>query len=199
MDASVVIGIVMSALTLTGFGFYLHALLTGRSVFYTSTRTVMLFASATNGISYLCAAGWDILKGAVQVSGGLGNVIVYSIVVFRGKPTKLRRLDWTVLVIGLLSCVIWMLTGKAGWANIILQAGLFISFIPTLVGIWRGNPESPWIYLIINTAQILSLVVIYLRWDNNWDLLVSPLMFITVNTAVIIKIFSRGSRVPCRL
>jgi hypothetical protein len=139
-------------------------------------------------MTYFIMTNYDLPKSSLAIVGAATHVILCGLAISHGKFTKLQKLDWIVIAIALTACIVWLGLGQTNWGNVILQDGILIAFIPTLRGIYSGNPENPWPFGIWAVAQTLNLLVIWLRWESPSDkfALVSPTMFMLVSVAIVL-------------
>jgi hypothetical protein len=108
-----------------------------------------------------------------------------------GKLSKLNKFDAAALVIGVIAAFTWFFLKSAAYANLILQAGVLLGFVPT----WRtAKSERPLPWFIWTAAYVLGVIVVAMRWTGHWGELVYPGMCIFAHLEVGI-IAARAQRV----
>jgi len=174
MYIDTVLGIMAGLLHIIAFVIYNKQMLEGTSQPNSATWTLWVFLTILNATSYSEMSG-DWVKSFLPIASSLACVITFSVALFRGKFSKLDSYDMTALAIGFVSAFAWWYYQSATYANVILQLSVLISFIPTYKGVWKDSKNEkslPW--FIWAFAYVLSIVVIYMRWQGQWQDLVYP-------------------------
>lgn len=140
----------------------------------TATWSIWAFVTVLNCASYFMMSG-DWAKSLQPLAGALACVGTLIFALRRGKLARPGKADSVVLAIGLLSALVWFAYRDATSANLILQAGFVLSFVPTLRDVWqRPDRESPLPWFMWGAAYLLLIAVVALRWSGRWPDLVYP-------------------------
>ncbi len=157
---------------------YFRGVVKGTTTPNTATWLISAVVMTMNTITYLTVVDGDLKKAAIGAVVNLGILAIFGYSLFKGKFANLGRLDAVMLALACLIGTVWRNTGNAIIANLALQAVLFISFIPTVVGLLRGELRDnilPWsLAVIAYTFQILAILTAKADWT--WPEIVYPIL-----------------------
>jgi len=168
------LGITAGLLHIIAFVIYNRQMLEGTSKPNSATWTLWVFLTVLNATSYSDMSG-DWVKNFLPIVSSAAVFVTFLVALFLGKFSKLDSYDLAALVVGCVSGFAWWYYQSAAYANLILQLSILISFIPTYKGVWRDSKKEkslPW--FIWTSAYVLSLIVIYMRWEGQWEELAYP-------------------------
>lgn len=150
------------------FGLYIRKMLSGTVVPNAATWTLWAALPVINAATYQAMTG-DLIVSIQTYSAAITNLCVFFLALKRGKFRPLSGVDKVVLVLGLIAIAVWVIRKDATWSNMIIQACIFISIIPTWVSVWK-NPGSesslPWFLLASSyTFQIVAVFLLRKEWS----------------------------------
>lgn len=138
----------------------------------------VLFSVITliNAITYVIFTG-DVFKSALAFTDFFTCIVITCLILFKGKYVKFTILEYSIIFLSILSLVVWYVLHSAQYANLLLQPAYILAFIPTLKSVFI-NPENEnaRVWFMWAFSFILTLVVIFLRWNNNWVDVINPLI-----------------------
>lgn len=175
MTVEVILGVIAGLIHIVAFLIYHRQMLQGTSKPNQATWTLWVFISTLNCISYIVMSG-DIIKGLLPIASTAACIAVFVVSLFKGKLSKLNFGDQIALMLGFASIFVWRAYRSATYANLILQICILISFIPTYRGVWKepSNEKAlPW--FVWSSAYILTIIVVFLRWQGQYQDLVYPI------------------------
>ncbi|MFA5967616.1 MAG: hypothetical protein WC805_03890 [Patescibacteria group bacterium] len=128
----------------------------------------------------------DPIKSIIPLVSMAANIVFLVPVMKYGRHKKLQKLDYVILAISLIAILIWLVFKNSSGANVIIQSSVLIAFIPQWIGISKGKPEKllPWFVWLFTTS--LHITVVLLRWQNHWQDLAAPVVWIVILTTVIV-------------
>jgi hypothetical protein len=155
---------------------YFHQMTKGQSTPNPATWTIWLAMMLLNAITYaLIVQDFSKALFPTVTSILVGLMFTYSII--KGKFGPFKKLEVVILILALLIGIGWQITGNAILANLLLQVILFISFIPTAVGLLKRTLKEkplPWILSII--AYQFQLATVLINFDGNYAALAYPIV-----------------------
>jgi len=174
----------------SAFLIYLRSVARGQSVLYTAMWAITIISSILNGVTYL-AMTHNLVMSATPVTNAIAvcSVLVIGWRYRRFRP--LQTLDWIVLGIGLAVICLWIASGSASDANLLLQSALMLAMIPAYVGVWQGERENPWPWGLWTLSHIINLSILFILWNGKYEALVSPILYILTNSGVVVLILRR--------
>lgn len=175
MSVAAILGVAAGLIHVVAFIIYHKQMLQRTSRPNRATWTLWVFISTLNCISYIVMSG-DIIKGLLPIASTTACIVVFVVSLFKGKLSRLDLEDYIALVFGFVSLFVWWAYRSATYANLLLQVCIVISFIPTYRGVWKdpSNEKSlPW--FVWASAYILTITVVFLRWQGQYQDLVYPI------------------------
>lgn len=148
--------------------------------------TWSLFALITliNSITYISFTH-DAFKSALAFTDCFTCIVITSMILFKNRHFELVTLEKIIILLSILSLLIWYILHSATYANLLLQPAYILAFVPTLKNVWK-NPkdESTLVWLMWALSFILTIIVIFIRWENNWPDLINPSIALILHTSV---------------
>lgn len=184
MDFVVVLSLLAGCLHLIAVGIYNKQMLKGTSQPNTATWSLWAFLIVLNVSSYAVMSG-DWVKSVLPAAGAFASVATFLFSLYKGKLSKLDRLDTFALGIGIVSGLAWWYYKSATFANLILQVSIVISFVPTYRGVLKDPRKEralPW--YLWSTAYLVGMIVVFLRWQNQYEDLVYPFLCFLLHAPV---------------
>jgi uncharacterized membrane protein YadS len=169
-----ILGIIAGILHLVAFAIYNKQMLEGTSRPNAATWNLWAFLTVLNCTSYFVMST-DWVKSFLPIASSFACVGTFFFALFKGKLSPLEKWDKVALTVGIISGLTWWVFKSATYANVVLQFSVLVSFIPTYQGVWKDSSKEkslPW--FIWAFAYVLILIVIWQRWQNQWQDLVYP-------------------------
>lgn len=166
--------------TVAGLGYTLAYLEYNRGVINGGTRpnaatwAIWSAISLVSAGSYFSATGdfWKSLLPAINIVLCIGTFVLSTAL---GKFRKLDATDWIALGVGFVAVMVWGIWKSASYANLVVQLAIMIGFFPTWRAIWRtGSCERSCPWWIWTISYCISLIVVILRWKEQWVDLAHP-------------------------
>lgn len=173
-ELSAFIGVIAGILHIIAFGIYNKQMLNGESKPNTSTWTLWVYLTVLNCTSYFFMT-MDWAKSFLPIASSAACILTFFIALSKGKMSNIDLYDRAALGIGIIAGFAWWIFRSASYGNVILQASVFISFIPTYRGVYKDSSVEkglPW--YIWTLAYILSISVVIMRWKGQYQDLVYP-------------------------
>jgi hypothetical protein len=143
--------------------------------------TVWLVITTLNLASYGVMTG-DFIKTVAIIASELGCLFILAYALKSGIRQKLGAVEWMTLAYGGVAILSWVISRQATAANLVIQAGDFVAFLPTIAALLRshqGEHPAPW--AAWSLGFICSLGVSLSRWQGNWAELAYPVVNIGVH------------------
>lgn len=186
--------IAIVAVMLHGGAYVLYSwqVLIGESVPNPASWTAWALLASLNAATFY-SASTSAISTAQFFAGSVGALVVWGIALADGKFSALGGMEWIVLTACVIACLVWWVTEKAIYGNLILAAIVVVSWWPTFEGVWV-NPyverALPW--WMWTVASACTTVNVYrarndpLRNDGMpWQLLlVTPMILIFIHAVV---------------
>lgn len=170
---------------IAGYSLYLWEMRHGEARPNVASWTVWLVITTLNLASYGVMTG-DFIKTVAIIASELGCLFILAYALKRGVRQRLGVVEWATLSYGVVAILSWVVSRQATLANLIIQAGDFVAFLPTLAALLRhrqGEHPAPW--AAWSLGFICSLGVSLARWQGNWAELAYPVVNIGVHLTVL--------------
>jgi hypothetical protein len=184
VNITILIGILAGFLHILAFAIYNKQMLRGTSYPNSATWTLWTFLTVLNVSSYFVMGG-DLVKSILPIASSVACVLTFLFAIYKGKLSKVDPWDGLALGIGIVAGLVWWYYKSATYANLILQISIAVSFVPTYRGVWkdpRKEKALPW--YIWSSAYVLSVIVIILRWQNQYQDLAYPINCLVLHAVV---------------
>ncbi|MFZ5364809.1 MAG: hypothetical protein ACOZBH_01240 [Patescibacteria group bacterium] len=176
MTASEMLGLVSSLLIIPVYFIYLKQISKGESIPNPATWIILLVVMSMNAVTFaIMVISWEKCLLAIFCAAMTIIVFVYSYI--KRKFVEFSKLDYFCLALAAAVGILWLTTGNARLANLMLQIILFVSFVPIWVGLKSGRLKEkspPWILGVI--SYCLTLAVIISNWSGDIAQLLYPLV-----------------------
>lgn len=184
MDTAIALGVIAGLLQLVAFAIYNKQIIHGTSRPNAATWTLWSYLTVLNVASYAVMSN-DWVKCILPAASSAACLTTFFYAAYKGKLSKLESLDNVTLLIGIFAGFVWWYFSSAKYANLILQVAVAISFAPTLRGVWI-NPliERAWPWFIWSSAYVLNIIMIVMRWRNQYEDLVYPINCLILHATV---------------
>ncbi|MEK7159187.1 MAG: hypothetical protein AAB766_01665 [Patescibacteria group bacterium] len=184
VDITIVLGAIAGLLQLVAFVIYNKQIIHGTSQPNVATWTLWAYLTVLNVSSYAVMSN-DWVKCILPAVSSAACLATFFFAAYKGKLSKLETWDSAALLIGIFAGFVWWYFSSAKYTNLILQGAAAISFAPTLRGVWKDPLKEralPW--YIWSFAYVLNLIVISMRWRNQYEDLVYPVNCLILHAAV---------------
>jgi glucan phosphoethanolaminetransferase (alkaline phosphatase superfamily) len=173
-DFSPFIIAVGSLIFLVAFVIYNKDILRGNTRPNIVTWSLFALITLINSTSYISMTG-DLVKSVLAFTDFFVCAIITFFILFKGYYSKLSIFEKLVIVFSAASIFAWVIFRSATFANLLLQPGYILAFIPTYVNAYK-NPLTeralPWFLWAF--SFILSIIVVIMRWEGAWQDIVNP-------------------------
>ncbi len=142
--------------------FYLKQVVKNESTPNPTTWVIWFVVTILNTATYFSVVEnpWIALSSSVTA---LMVSLIFILSLFKGKFTKLNRIDIVSLVLALGIGVFWQVSGNAVASNLALQAIFIISFYPTIHGLLKGeSKERPFPWFLGCCSYVLQIINVLL-------------------------------------
>ena len=172
-----ILQIIASSLLVVVYIIYLKQITKGESTPNPGTWITWFVIMGINVFTYFKVVNNDYLKTAIVFIGFLSITLIMFYSLFKGKFAKLAKIDTILLILSIIVMVFWQVTKNVNLSNLFLQIVIFISFLPTAIGVAQGRLKEkhlPWtLASIAYTIQTISLL---LNYDGNLYQLFLPII-----------------------
>jgi hypothetical protein len=162
------------------YGSYFRQTVRGTSTPNPVTWLIWLSVMTINVFTYFTVVGGDVMKTLVAALAAPFLFLIFTYSLFRGKFTRLSRMDIVCLLLAIAVGVFWRTTGDDITTNIMLQLIILISFIPTISGLLRGKAREkplPWNVAVVTYAFLaLSILTDPDPAKRNWVAFMYPVL-----------------------
>jgi len=184
MGITEILGISAGIIQVIGYYFYSKQVIKNTSTPNSVSWTLWTFGTVVNLYSF-ASISHDWVKTFLPTVSTIAFLITYAIALSKGKFSWPKKIDLISFFVGLFALVIWWQYNSAAWSNVILQASVSISFIPTFRGVLKNpNIEKPIPWFLWGSAYVVSFITICLRWNNEPLELVYPINCFFLHSAV---------------
>lgn len=134
-----------------------------------------------NFTSYRSMSG-DWMVSLLPTVSSMFCILTFVVAIAKGgRFSKLDVFDKSALVLGMIAILSWYILKSATYANLIVQGGVIIGFVPT----WRNaHKERPLAWFIWTSAYALGTILIAMRWTGQWENLAYPVICFFAHLAV---------------
>lgn len=167
--------------------FYIVYILRGKSKPNIASWLIWIGLQVLNTVTYFDMSQ-DWFKSANALINMISTVSILAVALFKGRLSGLNK--WDISVFGLAAgiALLWAYDQNSAQANMLLQIAVGIGFIPTIRGVWKDASLErlpPWIFFTL--GHLLSIPIIFLRWQGRHEELIFPILQVFLNLAVIIS------------
>lgn len=188
MNAGYILGVIAGSLQTVGYFLYILQMLKGTSKPNIVSWTLWFFMIILNAASYFQMSN-DWVKSILPIISSIMMLIIYAVLVFKigVRFNRLNKTESGVLFIGLLACIGWWLLKSAATGNLLFQFSFFISFLPTITGVWKDSTsEKANAWILFAAAYFSGILVVLSRWQGQILDIVFPLNAFFLHSVVAI-------------
>ncbi len=137
----------------------------GTSVPNPATWLIWTVVILMNSVTYFSFMHGDWLKSLYTAVAAVCVASLFIFSVVKGKFGRIGWTEWAALALCIFVGVLWKTTGNAIVANLALQTVLFISFLPTAIGLLKKElREGPMPWSLATFAYVLTVISLLLDW-----------------------------------
>ncbi len=132
-----------------------------------STWFIWLVVVTMNTITYYEVVSGDLVLWAITLTQAIGLTATFLYAAARGRFGRVGFVEVLSFLLALCVGVFWQTTGNAIVANLLLQVIFLISFVPTVLGLAKGELRErtpPWDMAVL--AYSLMVIAIALDWKE---------------------------------
>lgn len=182
MEISQILSILAAAVLLVAYVDYFRHTSRGTATPNSASWSLWVVLIILNAVAYGIMTG-DSVKAYLSAASSVAAIAVFLNALVRGKFQRLNKWDTAVFFLGLLAMFAWWKFNSAIYGHFILLLCLFISFIPTIRGVWenpRNEPPRPW--LTWGGAFLILILVVLMRWRGQPQDLAYPILGFAAHT-----------------
>lgn len=180
---TVILGVLAAGLHGTAYVFYNRQTWRGTSHPNAASWSVWAFLSILNAASYRSMSG-DTVTSLQFLTGSVACLLTFLITLVTGRFTALSRIEWRVLTMGIIAAGVWRVFQSATGANMIILVTFVVSFMPTLVGVWRDHrKETPRSWILWTTAFAVTCINVVLR-ERGITTFITPFVMLLLHGGV---------------
>ena len=154
---------------------YIRRLVSGQTIPNTATWLITFVVLTMNTVTYAMVVQGNLQELALCVLANAGVSVIFFYSLIKGKFAKIGRVDKVAVILATAIGAFWRTSGNAIWAN---KGVLFISFVPTIIGLLRFELRDyalPWLLAVVSYLfQIATILCDASGW--RWTELVFPVL-----------------------
>lgn len=168
MRPDIALSIAAGGLNVTAFAIYNWQTFFGTVRPNVVSWGVWAFLTVLNFTSYR-AMTKDWVKSALPTISAVQCVLTFLLALFVGSVRELGTYDTIVLGFGIMASLVWYTRKSPTAANMMLQAGITIGFIPTFQSVWDApQTEFALSWFLWTISFLCNIAVVILRWQGKW-------------------------------
>src|SRR5437667_366392 len=125
------IGVIASIFNLLFGGSYFKQLIKGESVPNPATWLIWFIVTIINTLTYFFVVKGNFWVSLASAVLAFEIFVIFVVALFKGKFSKLRKVEIISLILAFAIGVFWKISGNAIVSNLALQGIFLISFYPT--------------------------------------------------------------------
>jgi len=182
MEITWILAISAGILQILGYYFYTRNILKTNQTPNLASWIIWGYGSLIESISYIQMAD-DEVKSILPIVCCIACIITVIIIVQNKRFQNLDTIDYLCITIDILSMIVWWWYG-ATKGHMVVMAGVGLSFIPMIKGLWLNQTsEKPLPWLIWCIAYTIAILVVIMRWEK-WEDLIYPVSYLFFGTIV---------------
>jgi len=169
---------ILSGITLF-VSYYLYYLQVKRNISQPNPSSwfIWFFVMVINAFTYQGVIHTYPIKAVTAYVAVLCIILMCIYALKKGGFTRPNILDCIIFISSFVVGVFWQISGDPMISQLALQCILILSFIPTYIGLLRGQAkENPWSWFVVVLAYIFLIISIILDYDGNWIELMFPIV-----------------------
>lgn len=184
MEASVILAVIACCISITAFATYNLRARRKENTPNIASWTIWAFLALLNFTSYGFMSD-DLVKTLFPTIGSLLCIFTFVVAVVTGERRQLDGFERVALCLGVVAGLMWWQLHSATYANMAVQLGGAIGFVPTYRGIIK-NPRkerslSWWLW---TNGFLVSAIVVLLRWQGQYQDLAYPVTMTIAHAGV---------------
>ena len=180
---SILLAVLSGLLYVGAYLDYIRKVLAGRTAPNGATWAIWSAIALVSFSTYVIASG-DLWKSILPLINIALCLTTFILALCCGKFRKLDVPDWVALALALTAVVVWKLS-TAAYANMIVQVAIAIGFMPTWKAVRRDpfceHPQPWWMW---SSSYCIALLVVFLRWRDQWIDVLMPINCILLHASV---------------
>ena len=181
MKPNIIFSILAGLLNVLAFTIYNWQTLEGNAHPNIASWAVWSFMTILNFTSYKSMSK-DWVKSILPTISSIQCVLTFFLALFLGRWKQLGWCDVNALIIGIIASLMWWVLKKSDKdnkastsANLMLQLGITVGFIPTLQSVWSlPQTENALCWFVWSISFLFQTIVVILRWKGQKQDLVYP-------------------------
>jgi hypothetical protein len=190
--------VVSSVLVLISVCFYFRQVQVGTSTPNLTSWLISVVVSTMNAVSFFFVTQQNLWQSMYVMLVPAGLIVTFLYAIFYGKFVKMVVFERIILCSAVVIGVVWKVTNNVTIANLSLQLILFLSIIPTIIGLLQKRLKEkglPW-YIGVG-AHMFATIGILISPTFEWYALAYPVITgIAGNGAVAVIVFSQSQKRP---
>jgi hypothetical protein len=187
-------GLLMVAVTIV----YLRQVIRGSSTPNPATWFIWLIVMSLNTLTYYFVSRGNIWNVLTPSAITLGVLLIFSYSFVAGKLGRVGALEVATFLLAVVVGIFWLTTNNSEASNLMMQIILLISFVPTIVGLVRGELKEralPWGLGVLSYGFLIAAILVGSEWT--WVQLAYPLVNgVAGNGAVVLVIWLKPTITP---
>jgi hypothetical protein len=158
-----IIAIVASIFNILSGATYFRQVLRNESTPNPATWLIWLIVTIMNTVSYFFVVQGNFWISFASIVLACEIFIIFILSLWKGKFTKLGKVEIISLALALLIGIYWQVTGNTTASNLALQVIFLISFYPTIYGLLyksAAEKSTPWFLAVVSySLQIINVLL----------------------------------------
>jgi hypothetical protein len=154
---------------------YLLQVIRGSSIPNPATWFIWLVVMVLNTVTYYFVSKrnvWVVLTPSIIT---LGMLVILGYSTYTGRIGKVKRVEVVCFLLAVVVGTFWLTTRKAVISNLMMQIVLAISFVPTIIGLLKGELREkalPWNLAVLSYCFLIASILVGSEWT--WVQLAFP-------------------------
>ncbi len=171
------LGLLSSLFILASYAAYLKQAIKGESTPNPASWVIWLVAGLINAFTYFAVVDGSVWQSLFVMAATFSVLVVFLYSLVKGRFTSIKNLEMIILLIALSIGVFWQLSDNDRLANLLLQIIYILSYIPTLMALWRLQAEESslsWGLAVFGYSLVVVGLVV--NYPGDWIAFVSPVV-----------------------
>lgn len=156
-----------------------------------STWITCFGVMAMNTVTYYFVSQQSVRQIMTPLVITCGMLIILAFSLVKGKFGRVGAIDILILLLSVFVGILWKITKDPVVSNLFMQAILLFSFVPTVVGLWKGRLREKslsWNLAVLSYCFLIASILSSPGW--NWVQLAFPFINGVIgNGSVAVTIF----------
>jgi len=140
-----------------------------------STWVTCFGVMAMNTVTYYFVSQHSIRQIMTPLIITCGMMIILAFSLVKGKFGRIGSVDILIFLLSVFVGILWKITEDPVVSNLFMQAILLLSFVPTVVGLWKGRLREKslsWNLAVLSYCFLIASILSSPGW--NWVQLAFP-------------------------